>query len=153
MLTWRKGSVGDSGQVARLSALAFDPEYRESWTEAQIAGILHSAGGWLDLGFDDQNNLLAFALNRQILDEVELLLCAVHPDFRRLGLGFTLIDTVCQSARSRLARRIFLEVRRTNDAGRALYRQCGFSVYGIRSHYYRSLDGESIDAMTLELVL
>lgn len=153
MLAWRKGNVADSGQAAALSALAFDPEYQESWTESQIAGILNARGGWLDLGFDSENKLLAFALNRQILDDVELLLCATHPEFRRQGLGLSLIDTVCDTARARAARRIFLEVRRTNDAGRALYRRYGFSPCGIRPRYYRSLSGESIDAITLELVL
>lgn len=133
-----------------MAAAAFDPLYREAWTESQIASLLLSSNGWLDFGWDG-DDLVAFALNRQVLDEIELLLCAVDPAFRRRGYGRALIDHVVEAARARGGAKLFLEVRASNDAALALYVNTGFSGEARRPGYYRTTDGQSIDAITLTL--
>ncbi len=154
-LVWRQGLVADVPPVARFAASAFDPAFREAWSEGQIAGMLADKNAWLDIaeGAQTGNAVAAFALSRLILDEVELLLCATSPVMRRQGLGRRLVRQVCDSARARGASRVFLEVRASNVPARALYDRTGFVSAGRRSGYYRSVSGESVDAITLAFSL
>lgn len=147
---WRLGGLPDAPLAARLAEEAFEPEYREAWTAGQIAGLLGSSESWLDLG-EAEGALITFALCRKAADEVELLLCATSPEWRRQGLGMALIGRVAEQCRTRGARRLFLEVRSSNDKALALYRKMGFREDGRRPGYYRTISGERIDAITLSL--
>ncbi len=149
-LRWSQAGAVASAAAARLAATAFDPLFREAWTESQIANLLEAGNAWLDLGHVN-DELVAFALNRQALDEVELLLCAVAPGWRGHGIGRRMIDQVAESTRNRGATRLFLEVRDGNEAALALYRSTGFHIEGRRPGYYRTILGNSIDAITLAM--
>jgi ribosomal-protein-alanine N-acetyltransferase len=151
-LVWSRGSAQEADAAAQLAGRAFDPHFRESWNEAQIRGLLDGASGWLEFA-STGGELVAFALCRQAVDEVELLLCAVDPARRAQGIGRRLVQRVSDDARAVGARRLFLEVRSSNAPALALYRSCGFQVAGRRPAYYRTLSGQSIDALTLALEL
>ncbi|MGH7927120.1 MAG: ribosomal protein S18-alanine N-acetyltransferase [Candidatus Binatia bacterium] len=75
---------------------------------------------------------------------------AVHQDFRRRGLGRSLLENVIAVARNRASSRITLEVRKSNTTAKRLYESIGFTVSGIRKGYY-SDDGEDAFLMILEL--
>lgn len=71
-----------------------------------------------------------FAVWRAVADgEWELLNLAVSPAFRRRGLGAALVAAIPPG-------RIFLEVRESNAAARALYENQGFRLLGRRKRYY-----------------
>jgi ribosomal-protein-alanine N-acetyltransferase len=147
---WRLGGLVEAPLVARLAEDSFEPEFREAWTAGQIAGLLGSSESWLELGEAD-GALIAFGLCRKAADEVELLLCATAPDWRQQGLGMELIARVAEQCRLRGARRLFLEVRSSNEAALALYRKAGFCEDGRRPGYYRTVSGDRIDAITLSV--
>ena len=88
-----------------------------------------------------------FVLSRQALDEEELLLIAIRPEERGRGLGRALMDRYLAAASRRGARRIFLEMRANNPA-HSLYRRSGFIPIGTRPRYYRTIEGQMIDAIT-----
>ncbi|TPE63983.1 GNAT family N-acetyltransferase [Sandaracinobacter neustonicus] len=146
-LRWSEGGIVASPAVAALAASSFDPQYREAWTELQIANLLAGGNAWLDLCHAGQE-LVAFALNRQVLDEVELLLCAVSPAWRGRRIGLRMMEQVADSARKRGGKRLFLEVRQGNEAAMALYLSAGLRQEGRRPAYYRTVVGDSIDAIT-----
>jgi ribosomal-protein-alanine N-acetyltransferase len=75
---------------------------------------------------------------------------AVHSDFRRRGLGRSLMEQVVLEARSRASSRITLEVRRSNLGAQKLYESMGFAITGVRKGYY-SDDGEDAFLMALDL--
>lgn len=147
-LTWSLGGSLDASLVGQLALAAFDPHFREAWTEGQISGLLATPSAWLELG-RFEGELAAFALCRQAQEEVELLLCATGPRWRRRGLGRQLVGKIAERACKRGATRMFLEVRSSNLAAMELYLACGFAAVGRRPDYYRTLSGESIDAITL----
>lgn len=149
---FRRGDIADIPAIARLARISFDPHFREVWNEAQMAAVLAANGGFL-LIHGHGKQPLAFALCRQILDEVELLLCAAHPDHRRIGLGRGIIQAVVDESLTRGAVRLFLEVRASNLAARALYTECGMQQQGMRKAYYRTVTGEPLDAITLGRIL
>lgn len=81
-----------------------------------------------------------------ILDEAHITLLVVHPDYRRQGLGQTLLWSLLQVARQRNLARATLEVRASNQAALHLYERFGFRVVGQRRRYYQD-NGE--DALIL----
>jgi ribosomal-protein-alanine N-acetyltransferase len=152
LLTWSEAGIETAAAIAALAAVAFDPLFREAWRESQIADLLASGQGWLLVGRDGEG-LAAFALCRRAADEAELLLFAIRPDRRRQGIGRAMLENVLEAGRERGARRIFLEVRATNEAALSLYRSFGFRQTGLRQGYYRTTTGVSIDAVTLSFDL
>lgn len=146
---WGEAGAGSAAELAAFAAMAFDPGYREAWNEAQTAALLEGVAGWAVTGRDTGGGLLAFALCRIVIDEVELLLCTTHPDCRRQGIGTQMMEQVWQSALLRGCRHLFLEVRDGNLAALSLYRAAGFTISGRRPGYYTTGGGERIDALTL----
>lgn len=86
-----------------------------------------------------------FLLGRVITDEAELLTLAVAPQARRAGCGRALTQAFVETARSRGALHLFLEVSADNIAAQALYRGLGWSEAGRRRGYY----GTGIDAIVM----
>ncbi|MHB1286290.1 MAG: ribosomal protein S18-alanine N-acetyltransferase [Leptospirales bacterium] len=71
-----------------------------------------------------------------IEDEAELHNIYLAPTFRRKGLGNLFLQRFLLYARGEGARKVYLEVRRSNSAARFLYEQLEFQVTGVRSGYY-----------------
>ncbi|MFN0104275.1 MAG: GNAT family N-acetyltransferase [Bryobacteraceae bacterium] len=69
--------------------------------------------------------------------EWELLNIAVDERFRRLGVGRELLGALPPG-------RVFIEVRESNAAARALYHNVGFTVLGKRREYYYSPNEDGI---------
>jgi ribosomal-protein-alanine N-acetyltransferase len=141
----------DLDRIMAVMQAAFDPAYGEAWTRRQVEDALLTGTCQYALAFS-QNRCAGFFLSRTVLDEEELLLLAVDPEFGRQGIGRQLIDRLCQEARQRGVTRLFLEMRKGNPAEQ-LYVQSGFSPVGIRPGYYKALHGERLDAITFSLNL
>ena len=73
----------------------------------------------------------------------------VLPARRGCGWGALLVEEAVTAFINRNAREIWLEVRETNVAARALYAKCGFEESGRRREYYD--DGEDAITMKREL--
>jgi [ribosomal protein S18]-alanine N-acetyltransferase len=70
-----------------------------------------------------------------VADEAQLLEVAVHPAWRRRGVGAALVAAVL--ARAPAGGSVVLEVAQSNDAAHALYASYGFEETGRRKGYYR----------------
>ena len=79
-----------------------------------------------------------------ILDEAHVTNVAVHPEYRRLGIGRRIMNELMDRARSRGATRMTLEVRRSNTGAQRLYEELGFVAKGIRKGYYADLKEDAI---------
>ena len=73
-----------------------------------------------------------------VAEEAELLNIAVLPEQRRLGLGTELLAEALRRLAAAGARKIWLEVRESNQPALVFYRQHGFTVLGRRRAYYRA---------------
>jgi ribosomal-protein-alanine N-acetyltransferase len=82
-------------------------------------------------------SLLGYVVTWFVVDEGEIANLAVADDARRTGVGARLLDHALDIARERRAQVVFLEVRESNTAARALYASRAFEVAGRRSKYYR----------------
>ena len=81
--------------------------------------------------------ILGYVVTWFVVDEGEIANLAVSDEARRAGVGARLLDHALDIARERRAQVVFLEVRESNVAARALYASRGFEVAGRRSKYYR----------------
>ncbi len=145
--------VDDVDRVMAVMARAFDPAFGEAWTRRQIEDALLIANSHLILtgqracAPDSGEPAVGFALSRHGYEEEELLLLAVLPEFRNLGLGRYLVETLKNDAAVRGARRLLLEMREGNSAQR-LYKAAEFDQIGTRVKYYQMASGDRIDAIT-----
>ena len=93
---------------------------------------------------DNDEELRGFLIARTSDKDWELENIVVDGSSRRRGLGRMLLHTLIASASVRRASRIFLEVRESNLAARALYENCGFMLSGRRNSYYGSPPEDAI---------
>ena len=70
-------------------------------------------------------------------DELHVNNVASHRDYRRIGVGRSLMESAIDEARLRGGAQVVLEVRASNEAAQILYRELGFSLIGRRRDYYR----------------
>ena len=91
--------------------------------------------------------IVAVLLAWHIVDELEILDVATHPDHRRLGYARALVAGAVAFAAEHAVVRVLLEARRSNAAAIALYRGAGFYMSGLRRRYYP--DDEDAVLMTL----
>ena len=84
--------------------------------------------------------------------EAHLLNLSVAPGWKRRGVGTELTRFFMRLARDYGAQKIFLEVRPSNVAARALYTAEGFAEIGVRRDYYPTPGGRE-DAVVMELAL
>ncbi|WP_126171921.1 GNAT family N-acetyltransferase [Altericroceibacterium xinjiangense] len=144
---------GDVDRIMGVMETAFDPTYGEAWTRPQVADALIMPNTFYLLGGFDGNapkrgeTTVGFALSRGAADEEELLLLAVHPEYRGRGIGSALLNRFIASAHARGATKLFLEMREGNRA-EALYRNARFMPVGRRRGYYRNGMAPRIDAIT-----
>jgi ribosomal-protein-alanine acetyltransferase len=82
------------------------------------------------------SGLPGFLVALHLAPEWELENIVVAPDARRLGLGKRLLNALFATARETNSDAVFLEVRESNTAARALYEASGFSPTGRRKSYY-----------------
>ena len=82
------------------------------------------------------NKILGFAGMWLIIDECHITNIAVHPDYRKIGIGNMLMDKIVTICIEHNMDGITLEVRESNTAAKNLYYKYGFRDSGIRKGYY-----------------
>jgi [ribosomal protein S18]-alanine N-acetyltransferase len=86
-------------------------------------------------------------------ERAHLVLLAVRPSHRRLGIGQRLLEWLLESARVAGMASIHLELRSNNDAARRFYRAMGFYETVLVPGYYRSGEGRKEGALRMLRVL
>lgn len=120
--------------------------YPFPWSRGNFADSLAAGhGAWLA---QEHGRMTAYAVIMQVLDEVHLLNLTVVPELQRSGRGGAMLAHLFELARNAAAKRMLLEVRPGNGAGRALYQRHGFVEIGRRRDYYPAPGGRE-DAIVM----
>src|ERR1041385_3742760 len=98
----------------------------------------------------DSSPIAGYIVARETAGELHINNFAVRSEFRRRGIGATLLNRVIQEARRRKATAAFLEVRSGNHAAQALYEKSGFQAIARRANYYSDPREDAV-VMTLNL--
>lgn len=72
----------------------------------------------------------------KIFDEGHITNIAVHPEFRRCGMGSRIMEKMLEICFGQGIISLTLEVRRSNLAAQRMYEKYGFKTEGIRKGYY-----------------
>ncbi len=97
-----------------------------------------------------QGRVAGFVVARCAAEEWEIENVVVEEEFRRQGIGRSLIEELLAEARRRGVAAILLEVRESNAAALGLYKKLGFREEGRRLRYYAQPEE---DALLLKLLL
>lgn len=144
-LTFRAASAFDHDLLASLYDACFDSGWDRPWSRNAFAEVLAMPGasGLLAV-LNDQP--IGFGLTLAAADEVEVLLLAILPAYRRQGRAGRMLVALLQAAAAKGARRALLEVAAPNTAAIACYSRAGFTPCGRRKAYYAN----KIDALIFE---
>jgi len=83
-----------------------------------------------------KSRAIAFIGFTHVLDEAHILTFAVHPKFRRRGVGTQLLTYMLNMARALGTQKVILEVRVSNIPAQSLYKKLGFQIVSIRKKLY-----------------
>lgn len=123
----------DLQQAAELECLCFS----EPWS---LKLLQDSFWGQWDTLFvaELQRRVIGYAVLRIVAGEGEIQRIAVHPGFRRLGIGSKLMEAMELFSSTKKVGATTLEVRAGNQGAIGLYKSFGFAEEGLRKAYYRN---------------
>lgn len=93
---------------------------------------------------EEEEDVIGYAALRILAGEGEIQRIAVHPSYRRQGVGKKLMEEMTSFATNQGVGDITLEVRAGNQAALSLYKSYGFSEEGIRKRYYRNPEEDAV---------
>jgi [ribosomal protein S18]-alanine N-acetyltransferase len=82
-------------------------------------------------------SIVGFFAGWTVEDELHVNNVASHRDYRRMGIGRSLMQAAIDEARFRGVNEVLLEVRASNESAQRMYRTLGFHFVGRRRDYYR----------------
>jgi ribosomal-protein-alanine N-acetyltransferase len=135
-LTIRRATEADLPSIYRMEQASFaDP-----WDEDAITAALtlpHMQTWVAERGDHVSRELVGFVIGLMLGAEAEVADLAVSPAMRGQGVGGFLLDFLLAGAAREGVASVFLEVRESNVAARALYVSRAFREVGRRRGYYR----------------
>ncbi len=126
-------------QIAEIEKASF----LTPWSEKAFLGELSNRYSHMWIYVHD-GKVLGYICFWSIMEEVHLLNVAVHPAFRRRGIARSLLKMMLEECINEGAEFFWLEVRPSNSAAVALYRDLGFVETGRRRLYYRETGEDAI---------
>lgn len=118
-------------QIALLERRCFS----DPWSETSVAGELtNPLSLWLVALAGSA--VVGYVGSQTVLDEADVMNVAVDPAYRRQGVGKGLMLALMAALRQAGVRTLALEVRASNEAAQALYKNLGFEQAGRRPGYY-----------------
>lgn len=114
-----------------------EASFSTPWSRVAFRDFLLSDAARLIVATDASTAIAGFAAVVLAPGEAELANLAVRPDVRRTGIARDMVRYALIMADSCGPRDVFLEVRASNAAARALYASFGFVEVGRRRAYYR----------------
>lgn len=151
----------------QTTLLPFDQLTPTQWQDVAAIEAESHLTPWslasLQSSSDTRHTALALLIQHQVagylvmmhnVDDWELLNITVAPELQGLGLGRKLLHAGVATAQAANTLGIFLEVRVSNIAARALYERMGFVAVGLRKGYYRTAKADvQEDALMMRLDL
>ena len=139
----RPMTLDDLSTVVQLERKIFT----DAWSKQSFLSEIVEKDYAHPLVVEVEGKIAGYAVIWHYFDELHIANFAIHPEFRRQGLGKLLMRYILQEFGD--ARFAFLEVRKSNLAAINLYRSFGFKTIQIRKKYYR--DGEDALVMFKDL--
>lgn len=119
--------------VAEIEKLCFN----DPWSENAIAGELqNNLSLWLVA--IEHGVVAGYVGSQTVLGWTDMMNIAVHPDFRRKGIGEALVTELIHQLMEAGNECLTLEVRVSNTPAQSMYTKLGFVEVGRRPRYYHN---------------
>jgi [ribosomal protein S18]-alanine N-acetyltransferase len=120
---------------------------QQPWSRKSFAESLEKEYS-LFLVAEEEEKVCAYIGLYLTYEDAEITGIAVLSEKRRGGIGKALLQQAVSYAEKKGARRILLEVRKSNVSAQAFYKKMGFEEMGIRPNFY---DFPKEDAILMQL--
>jgi ribosomal-protein-alanine N-acetyltransferase len=129
----------DAGQIAALSREHIEYGLPWRWTAARVLRCMRDPATNVAI-VREQDRVTGFGIMGYADEDAHLLLLAVDPDRRRLGIASAILAWLEDVARVAGAARVQLEARQRNDAARCFYNEHGYHERVLREGMYGGTD-------------
>lgn len=127
----RKATKEDLPQILEIEQDSFT----KPWTLDALLHEVQYADAHFEVAVID-DNVVGFCILRHLSVDGEIINFAVKKEYRRCGVGDSLLKSLINYADENNLESIFLEVRQSNEPAINLYKKQGFFEIGIRKNYY-----------------
>jgi ribosomal-protein-alanine N-acetyltransferase len=141
----RLATVDDANAIATLSRDQIEHGLPWRWTAERVRRALRDRNTNVAVASDGEK-LVGFGIMLYADEDAHLLLFAVHPSWRRQGVGGALLNWLETVARTAGLRRVMLECRKENEPARNFYGSLGYHELLIVRRMYEGVE----DGVTLE---
>ena len=117
--------------------------FADPWGRDSLTDFSSGKGHSVFIAEDDKN-IIGYGCTQQVLDECEILRIAVNPNFRKKGVGYSLLSEMVNNAYAHGSRIFYLEVRENNVPAIGLYKKLMFTESGRRKDYYKNPTEDAI---------
>ena len=117
--------------IVELEKLCFS----DPWNEEAVGSELNNPLSCWVVAMDG-DRLAGYVGSQSVLGWADMMNLAVHPDYRRMGVGEQLVEELTRRLREQKVTCLTLEVRASNAPAISLYEKLGFNQVGRRPNYY-----------------
>lgn len=145
----REASVDDLPELVRIeSAVHIAP-----WSDSGFKGELDKPFSHTLVMTDEETDAIVggYLVFWEMGEEFHILNVAVDLPYRGIGLAQKLIRKVIDLGLRKGAKRVVLDVRKSNSAAIQLYQKLGFTIQTVRKAFYSN--GEDAYGMILDLTV
>lgn len=115
------------------------------WSMESIKGeLINPLAKYIVAKDENTNSVIGFVGVWIVVGEASITNIAVHPNYRKYGVGYKLMDSLINLCNDLDCTLINLEVRSSNYAAQGLYKKSGFTVDGLRKGYYEDNKEDAI---------
>jgi ribosomal-protein-alanine N-acetyltransferase len=136
----REMTIGDLDGVLVVESLSFKTPWERASFESEL--LLNDLAHYFVV--EEFGIVVGYAGFWHVIDEGHITNVAIHPDYRKRGLGKYLIDYLVKEAIQRGINQLTLEVRTSNHAAISLYEGFGFVSHGVRPKYYQDTGEDAL---------
>ncbi len=133
-----RACAGDD--FAAVYAIQLKCPQAAQWRQEDYLHLARDPGGTIlvaEIAGANLPEVAGFAVFHRVMDEAELRNLAIDPPHQRKGIAHALLEVGIRTLQESGARRLFLEVRASNQAALGLYVSAGFQLLYTRRDYYR----------------
>ena len=120
-------------QIAELEKICFN----DPWSVNSITSELNNRLSLWLVAIEDEA-VVGYVGSQTVIGETDMMNIAVHPAYRKKGIGTALINELIHELALRGSRSLMLEVRASNETAISVYMGLGFIEVGCRKNYYRN---------------
>jgi ribosomal-protein-alanine N-acetyltransferase len=147
-ITLRAAHSSEASAIASMSRLHIEYGLNWRWTPAKVRRHVRDKETMVLIA-SNEGSIAGFEIMRFGDDQAHLFLLAVQPEYRRSGLGRSMMQWLEKSCRTAGIQTVRLEVRVSNKAALRFYRKLGYRVIARVAGYYDRREAAAVMARNL----